>query len=297
MNKDFIKLGRYQHHKGGIYEVLGTAVHSETLEKTVIYQDVSDPSLVWARPLSMWNELVKAGDTAEARFCFIDDRPFLMRACAAGSFGEKHGCILDAGFIYLTGEADATLTDDFFKWWKDRMFVPSSESWENAIKGRMVSVKRYEMHIDMAKLNEHMLSAYVKDVTAEYKIVPFDEQIFAQKPYHHGANFASWDDFKQNASGFVALYDGKPVTSASSFLTRGSETELDVSTSKAHRRRNLALACCAAMLLDCRDRGLEVHWDAQNMPSRHLAEKLGYELGREYTAYCFVAPDTVWAEA
>jgi len=54
-----IELGTYQHYKGDYYVVIGFARHSETLEPLVIYRrlDVRIPDL-WARPASMWNELV-----------------------------------------------------------------------------------------------------------------------------------------------------------------------------------------------------------------------------------------------
>lgn len=33
-----IKLGKYQHYKGKMYEVIGVAHHSETLEELVVYR-------------------------------------------------------------------------------------------------------------------------------------------------------------------------------------------------------------------------------------------------------------------
>ena len=48
-------IGQYYHHfKGGVYVVTDIAVHSECDEPIVIYKNFSDPSLVWARPLSLF---------------------------------------------------------------------------------------------------------------------------------------------------------------------------------------------------------------------------------------------------
>ncbi|MEK6902297.1 MAG: DUF1653 domain-containing protein, partial [archaeon] len=39
MDED-VKLGLYQHFKGGNYRVVGIARHSETLEKMVVYESL-----------------------------------------------------------------------------------------------------------------------------------------------------------------------------------------------------------------------------------------------------------------
>ena len=53
-----IKNGWYWHFKGGLYEVIGTATHTETGETMVIYHGLNNPEKVWVRPASMWNETV-----------------------------------------------------------------------------------------------------------------------------------------------------------------------------------------------------------------------------------------------
>jgi len=61
-----IKLGKYQHFKGEICEVIGIARHSETLEEMVVYQALGDSkkfgkNTLWVRPKSMFLEKVKVG--------------------------------------------------------------------------------------------------------------------------------------------------------------------------------------------------------------------------------------------
>ena len=45
---------RYMHFKGNVYIVTDIAVHSENAECMVIYKSFEQPSLVWARPLTMF---------------------------------------------------------------------------------------------------------------------------------------------------------------------------------------------------------------------------------------------------
>ena len=54
---------------------------------------------------------------------------------------------------------------------------------------------------------------------------------------------------------------------------------------ESERRKHLALISCSALILRCVEEGLYPSWDAQNMDSVRLAEKLGYELDHEYVAY------------
>jgi hypothetical protein len=46
--------GRYRHYKGGEYEVLGVARHSESLEPLVLYRPLYNDSGLWVRPYEMF---------------------------------------------------------------------------------------------------------------------------------------------------------------------------------------------------------------------------------------------------
>ncbi|NIM46910.1 MAG: DUF1653 domain-containing protein [Candidatus Aenigmarchaeota archaeon] len=66
-----LKLGLYEHYKGGRYQVLGVAIHSETLEELVIYKALYDERLVWLRPLKMFLENVEVDGIKKPRFKYI----------------------------------------------------------------------------------------------------------------------------------------------------------------------------------------------------------------------------------
>ena len=68
---NMIKPGKYEHFKGGQYEVLGVAKHSETLEELVIYKN-SDGDF-WVRPLKMILDEVEFKGQQVPRFKYIGE--------------------------------------------------------------------------------------------------------------------------------------------------------------------------------------------------------------------------------
>lgn len=71
-----IQLGKYKHYKGNHYEVIGTAIHSETLEIMVLYKALYDShshpaGTIWVRSLKMFSETVLVDGEEVNRFDFI----------------------------------------------------------------------------------------------------------------------------------------------------------------------------------------------------------------------------------
>ena len=63
-----IKSGKYTHYKGNQYEVIETALHSETLEELVVYRALYGERRLWVRPATMWSELVEHNGQMVIRF-------------------------------------------------------------------------------------------------------------------------------------------------------------------------------------------------------------------------------------
>lgn len=72
-----IQKGTYRHYKGGMYEVLDVACHTETLEWHVVYQshDRREQGLpsVWIRPYDMFVEMVELDGEMKSRFERVDN--------------------------------------------------------------------------------------------------------------------------------------------------------------------------------------------------------------------------------
>jgi hypothetical protein len=67
-----LRPGRYRHFKGGEYEVLGVARHSEGLEDMVVYRPLYNDTGLWVRPLSMFLETVEYNGRIQPRFALLE---------------------------------------------------------------------------------------------------------------------------------------------------------------------------------------------------------------------------------
>jgi hypothetical protein len=65
--------GRYRHYKGGLYEVIDTVRHSETLEPMTLYRALYGEHGLWVRPAAMFAEEVEIDGVQQPRFCLIID--------------------------------------------------------------------------------------------------------------------------------------------------------------------------------------------------------------------------------
>lgn len=68
-----VKPGKYRHFKGGLYEVIGLASHSETMEPMVVYRALYGEQGLWVRPASMWQEIVDRDGYHGPRFCYLEE--------------------------------------------------------------------------------------------------------------------------------------------------------------------------------------------------------------------------------
>lgn len=68
-----IQKGKYRHYKGQLYDVIGTARNSETLEDMVIYKALYGDYDTWVRPFDMFMEDVVINGKSQKRFEYVGD--------------------------------------------------------------------------------------------------------------------------------------------------------------------------------------------------------------------------------
>ena len=138
--------------------------------------------------------------------------------------------------------------------------------------------------------DKQKLQRYVSLLPAAYRLKQINGEFYDQCLRNSFttdfvSNFGSKAKFMELGLGYVILKNDEIVSGASSFSRYHEGIEIEVDTAEAERGKGLASIACAALILKCLEMGLYPSWDAQNLTSVHLAEKLGYRLGHEYQAY------------
>jgi GNAT superfamily N-acetyltransferase len=159
--------------------------------------------------------------------------------------------------------------------------VPDDDRWRQLLTemfGSRVRDRSMRAYVG-GQLADDRLASLAGTSPAGYEIVPLDARHAAaldEALSPHGVDvFGGPDRFSRSGFGFCALRADVPVCAASTYALARDKAEVAIATRQEHRGRGLATAVSAAMLGECRRRGLEPHWNAYNPVSQRLAERLG----------------------
>ena len=172
------------------------------------------------------------------------------------------------------------------------IMVPQDEKWAALIEECFPDAKRFTRYAIRkdTRFDRAALRKEPERLPEGYELREIDAEIYdlcLEDPVTRDfvSAFGSKEKYLELGRGMVILKDGKIVSGASSYARCREGIEIEVDTVEAERRKHLATIVCAALILCCLDEGLYPGWDAQNMNSVRLAEKLGYEYSHEYIAY------------
>jgi RimJ/RimL family protein N-acetyltransferase len=134
----------------------------------------------------------------------------------------------------------------------------------------------------------------------DFELVVIDEQLLARTDLLNHNEIAdrmddwlSTDFFLQHGFGFCVLHGNTIVSRCIADCVHGAKCEIGVGTDSQYRRQGLALVVVAATVEHCLSRGFtDIGWHClrSNTASRVLAEKAGFGIVTEYSAYSAVLP-------
>lgn len=194
-------------------------------------------------------------------------------------------------FCFLAGKPSERLLNKISGY---KLLIPRDKSWEHLIESfygrRAEKFTRYALKKEADVFDCEKLSVYVNSLDVKYEWCLFDEKLFKMArseewSYDLCSQFRDYEAYQKNAVGVAILHQGKLVSGASTYAVYIDGIEIEIDTKLEYRQKGLATVCGAALILECLHRGLYPGWDAHDLRSLALAEKLGYHLNYPYTAY------------
>lgn len=252
------------------------------------------------RPLFAWSDDTAVTSCLEGRNsskAWADD-PETPTAAVVQLGGFRKG---SGAFSFIAGNVDSPCAKELIMAWPNdfegegTILVPENEKWAALI--REVLGERYneEVRFATSKTVNHFdkdkLARFAGIVPDGYEIKFIDRELFAFAENCSWAvesvgNFKNFDEFESdNALGVAALHNGEIVCVTSSYSAYSTGIEIEIDTREDHRRKGLARACAARLILACLERGLYPSWDAATEISLSIAESLGYVFDRKYVAH------------
>lgn len=249
--------------------------------------------------------IYKLTDTAPAASLFGAWEETTIRSCLEGVMGSVYAdnrtCPTAAAavlgdFTFFAGAPCHELTafepdgcnPDFM------IMVPGNEGWNRSIERcygeKAKKISRYAMKKEPHVFDQRKLQQAVAALPKEYELRLIDEELYMVCKNAAWSRdlvrwFETYERYRNLGLGVVLLKDGSPVSGASSYSRYPEGIEIEIDTWEPYRRKGLAYICGARLILECLAQGLYPSWDAHNLQSAALAEKLGYHQAGAYTAY------------
>lgn len=237
---------------------------------------------------------------AKAEKLFENWDEALLWSCLQGHMGTMivdHACspksaIIDIGdFCFCAGIPNKKLLQSICGF---KLFVPKDEAWQVLIEGifaeKVTKRLRYAIKKEPRIFDENKLKSFVSSLDADYQLRIFDREIFklAQSESWSAdlcSQFVDYEDYQKRAIGIAILHNGSLVAGASPYAVFDHGIEIEIDTKPEYRGKGLATVCGAKLILECLGRNIYPSWDAHDLRSVHLAEKLGYHLSHPYVTY------------
>ena len=228
--------------------------------------------------------------------------PPIIRPVVFGDFGfvcidrivQPSVCSLAlSDFVLFAGEAQGETARYFVETTARPYYVlPSSEEWLRLVRastgreGKAITRTSFSS----SSLASDPLRRYAEELPKGFELRRFDEATVYEAASRRWSqsfveNFPTPGGFLDRGFGFGIFAGGRLVSGASSFTVQGNTVEIEVDTHPRFRRRGLATAVSARLVLHCLERGLDPHWDVANARSCALAEKLGFTRERSYEVH------------
>lgn len=199
-------------------------------------------------------------------------------------------------FVFFVGNPHAKEADELLNNLPEfTLAIVNTDEWKKRIEtfyknGRVEKFQRYSFIKDSEHLDREHLKRFLDKLPQGYQLQKIDASLANEPSFQELSEdfinqYGCVDNYLEKGVGYGILYDGKVVCGASSYSVYDDGIEIEIATHPDHRKKGLATIAASALMLDCLNSGKYPSWEAANLESVALAQKLGYVLDSPYDTY------------
>lgn len=243
---------------------------------------------------------VQEKDLYKLKNLFNDIRFYMGNSVLDGTMGEAYAdnpenpnfaILLVRRYCFISGNINNDKLEKLINnSLKDRILVPDDnikKSLKEIYKDNIIIGQRYSIKKD-PEFNVNNLKNYTINVPENYTIKIIDTSL-AQRIKNEKYIMIT-DDYEKYGIGYCCLYNDKIIGVASSNIFYKNGIEVTIKVNEEHRQKGIATILASNLILKCIEKHKTVSWDAANINSLHLAEKLGFEFDSQYETFRFPLP-------
>lgn len=245
----------------------------------------------------MLQKIKNDGDLDKIKSLFNDIRFFMGKSVLDGLMGEAYvdniinpqiAFLIVRRYCFISGNIDnLKLKELIDKNLKKYILIPSDnicKSIDKLYKNEIYKLERYSIKKDV-KFNILNLRQYVQNISKKFTIKRVDDNL--EKRIRDENFITITDDYKKHGIGFCCLDNDTIIGVASSNIFYKDGIEVNIKVKEEYRRNGIATALASKLIITCLEENKKVSWDAANMNSVGLAQKLGFQYDSTYNIYKF----------
>lgn len=240
-------------------------------------------------------EKVENRDLEKLKNLFKDIRFYMGNSVLDGTMGEayvdnisnpKFAILIVRKYCFISGNIEK---ENLYKLINNKLtqyiLIPSDNLKsiiEEIFKDSVNKLERYSIKknpvFDKKKLQE-----YINKVSKKYNIQAIDNKTANRIKEEKFIKIT--DNYEKNGVGYYCTYNNEIIGVASSNIFYKDGIEVNIKVKDEYRRKGIATALASKLILKCLEENKKISWDAANLWSVGLAEKLGFEYDSTYNIY------------
>lgn len=226
---------------------------------------------------------------------FKDIRFFMGNSVLDGVMGKAYvdntlnpqiAFLVVRSYCFMSGNlSKEKLKDIINDNFKNFILIPSDSlksKIESIYKDSIIKRQRFSIKKEV-KFNENKLKDMVNKIPSKFEIIKINKNLADRIKKEDFINIT--DDYEKNGIGYCCMYNKEIIGVASSNIFYKDGIEVNIRVKENYRRRGIATAMAANLILECLRENKKISWDAYNINSVKLAEKLGFKFDSAYDTY------------